>query len=176
MDHRRIRGIDQSRQQGRPDQNPTKTIFSEAMSTLSINQKINLRGLVEEFPRIGKKEFLERFRRLKIGSTGQFVSTFQVDSALKGDYTVVLTIRYEYYGDFVHYGVGKGIGRQDNAVRRLVGSGRKAKPWKKGVSHMKYRLGELYAELSGRDMSEKVLNMIASQKNNKPILLFDKKG
>ena len=80
-----------------------------------------------------------------------------------------------YYGDFVHYGVGKGITRGDNNVRRLVGSGRKAKPWKKGVSHMKYRLGELYAEVSGKEMSEKVLDMIANQKNSTPIMLFDKK-
>jgi hypothetical protein len=145
------------------------------MSNLSINQKINLRGLVEEFPRIGLKEFRQRFRKLKIGDTGNFESSFQVHSAIKGNYSVVLTISYAHYGDFVHYGVGKGITRGDNTIRRLVGSGRKAKKWKKGVSHMKYRLGELYAEVSGKDMSEKVLNMIANQDGGKPVMLFDKK-
>ena len=144
------------------------------MSALNINQKINLRSLVQEFPKIGRKEFSERFRRLNIGDTGQFASSFDVQGSLRGD-QLVINITYSWYGIFTHYGVGNGISKEDNNIRRLVGSGRKAKPWKKGVSHMKYRLGELYAEVSGEDMSEKLLDMIAGQKNSKPIMLFSKK-
>lgn len=144
------------------------------MSELNINQKINIRGLVEEFPKIGKKEFLERFRKLKIGDTGYFVSAVNVSAQLKGGHSVLLMISYPYYGIFPHYGVGKGISKEDNNVRRLVGSGRKAKPWMKGISHIGYRLGEVYTEIVGKDISEKVLESIERKAGGKPIILFKK--
>lgn len=139
---------------------------------MNLHDKINIRGLAEEFPKIGRKEFIERFRRLKIGVTGDFADSFSVASQMKGN-QIVLTISYEYYGDFTHFGVGKGMTKEDVAVRKLLGSGRKPKPWKKGVSHMRYRLGELYSEVVGQDMAKNVADQIAKA-GGKPLLLFDR--
>lgn len=145
------------------------------MSNLSIHDKINLRGLVQEMPKIGREQFVRRFRSLKIGVTGQLERDFAVKGELKG-MQVIINIIYDYYGDFTHYGIGRGIGRADKSVARLVGSGRRAKPWKKGISHMRYRLGELYQDLVAKDLTKAVANQLESGIEKKPIMLFDKMG
>jgi hypothetical protein len=137
---------------------------------MTLHDKINVRGLAEEFPKIGRKEFIQRFRRLKIGSTGDFANSFQVASQMKGN-QIILWITYAYYADFTHLGVGKGMGLEDTAVRKLIGSGRKPKPWKKGIGHMRYRLGELYGDVVGQDMAKNVADQIA-RLGAPPLMIF----
>lgn len=137
---------------------------------MTLHDKINVRGLAEEFPKIGRKEFLQRFRRLKIGVSGDFANSFQVISQMKGN-QIVIWITYVYYADFTHLGVGKGMSLEDIAIRKLVGSGRKSKPWKKGIGHMRYRLGELYGEVVSKDMGKMIADGIANT-GGKPLMLF----
>jgi hypothetical protein len=115
---------------------------------MNIHDKINLRGLVSDFPKIGEKEFGNRFRKLKIGDTGELENTLRIMGKLSGS-SVIMELTYRYYGDFSHLGVGKGVTQADVGVQRMVGGGRKKKPWKKGIGHMRYRLGELYQEQLG---------------------------
>lgn len=142
---------------------------------MTIHDKINMRALLSEFPKIGVEQFKRRFRSLKIGVTGNFERDFAIKSELKGG-VVVMTVIYDYYGDFTHFGVGKGIGKGDKSIAKLVGSGRKAKPWKRGVSHLRYRLGEIYTDMLGQDLTKKVLDQIESGSIKSPLLLFDKMG
>lgn len=145
------------------------------MSKLSIHDKINLRGLVQEMPKIGREQFIRRFRSLKIGVTGQLERDFAIKGELRG-MNVIMTIIYDYYGDFTHHGVGRSVGKTDKSIARLVGSRRRPKPWKKGVAHMKYRLGELYQELMAEDLTKSVGNQIERGFINNPLMLFDRMG
>ncbi len=137
---------------------------------MNLHDRINIRGLAEEFPKIGRKEFLARFRKLKIGVTGNFESSFSLISQMKGN-QLIMIVSYEYYGDFAHLGVGKGMSLEDNTIRKLIGSGRKPKPWKKGIGHMRYRLGELYGEVVSKDMGKMIADGIANT-GGKPLMLF----
>lgn len=122
---------------------------------LNIHQKINIRALAKEFPEIGRKEMGERFRRLKIGQSGDLLN----DMSFRGKVLVngvMLEIDYYYYGQFVDMGVGKGITLDDVSVAKLVGSGRKRKNWTRGLAHMRHRLGELYTEIAADEISQHV--------------------
>lgn len=120
---------------------------------MNIHDKINLRGLIAEFPKISEKEFGARLRKLKIGDSGEFEQSLRITGKLSGT-SAVMEIVYRYYGDFVHMGVGRGVSEGDVGVQRMVGGGRKKKPWKKGIAHMRYRLGELYQEKAGDALEE----------------------
>lgn len=41
---------------------------------MNIHDKINIRQLAHEFPIIGRKEMQERFRKLKIGQSGDLMN------------------------------------------------------------------------------------------------------
>lgn len=123
--------------------------------TLNIHQKINFRALAKEFPIIAKKEFHQRFRKLRIGSTG----ALEKEMAFRGKVLVngvVIEMDYLYYGIFTAMAVGKGITKADKGIARLIGSGRRAKPWTKGIAHMKHRLGELYTDIVAEEISQHV--------------------
>lgn len=121
----------------------------------NIHQKINIRALAKDFPTIAKKEMRDRFRRLKIGATGELESSmdFRGKVLVNG---VLLEVDYLYYGIFSALGVGKGIGLEDTNVTRLIGSGRKKKNWTVGFGHMRHRLGELYTEIVADEISQQV--------------------
>ncbi len=123
--------------------------------TLNIHQKINLRALAREFPPIAKKEMGDRFRKLKIGQTGELQNTMTYRGKLLVN-GVLLEIDYWYYGIFTALGVGKGMSQGDVAVARLVGSGRKRRNWMVGVGHARHRLGELYSQIAADEISQHV--------------------
>lgn len=122
---------------------------------LNIHQKINIRQLAKEFPIIGKKEMGERFRKLKIGSSGELLETmdFRGKVLVNG---VMLEIDYQFYGMFVDMGVGNGISLDDVDVAKLVGSGRKKKNWTRKLAHFRHRLGELYTQVAADEISQHV--------------------
>ena len=122
---------------------------------MNIHDKINIRALIAEYPRIGTEEFKARFRKLKIGDTGGLESNFRMTGKLEGN-SAVVEIFYRYYGDFVHQGVGRGVSLEDVGIARMVGGGRKKKPWKKGIGHTRYRLAELYQEKLGEGLEQTV--------------------
>lgn len=122
---------------------------------LNIHQKINIRQLAKEFPEIGKKEMADRFRKLKIGQSGDLLNdmTFRGKVLVNG---VMLEIDYYFYGMFPDMGVGNGITLDDVTVARLVGSGRKKKNWTRKLAHFRHRLGELYTELAADEITQHV--------------------
>jgi hypothetical protein len=135
---------------------------------MTIHDKINLRGLAQEFPRISEKEFKERFRRLKIGSTGAFESNFKVTGkASLNPLRVEVEIIYRYYAYFTHLGVGKGVKQTDTGIQKLIGSGRKRKPWMKGLSHTRYRLAELFGVKIADAMESEIANSMDVRLNLK---------
>jgi hypothetical protein len=122
---------------------------------LNIHQKINIRQLAKEFPEIGKKEMADRFRKLKIGSSGELLDTmsFRGKVLVNG---VMLEIDYQFYGMFVDMGVGNGITLDDVDVAKLVGSGRKKKNWTRKLAHFRHRLGELYTQVAADEITQHV--------------------
>lgn len=122
---------------------------------LNIHQKINIRQLAKEFPIIGKKEMAERFRKLKIGDSGDLLNdmTFRGKVLVNG---VMLEIDYYFYGMFPDMGVGKGSAGEDVAIAKLIGSGRKRKNWTRGLAHFRHRLGELYSKIAADEISQQV--------------------
>lgn len=122
---------------------------------LNIHQKINIRQLAKEFPEIGKKEMADRFRKLKIGQSGDLLNDMSFRGKVLVD-GVMLEIDYWYYGQFVDWGVGNGITIDDVSVARLVGSGRKKKNWTRKLAHFRHRLGELYTEIAADEISQHV--------------------
>lgn len=125
------------------------------MEKLNIHQKINIRQLVKEFPEIGKKEMVERFAKLKIGSSGDLLNDMSFRGKVLVD-GVMLEIDYWYYGQFVDMGVGNGITLDDVSVAKLIGSGRKKKNWTRKLAHFRHRLGELYTEIAADEISQHV--------------------
>jgi hypothetical protein len=125
------------------------------MRQLTINDRINIRALAREFPKIAKKEMAERFRKLKIGVTGDLLDgmSFRGKVLVNG---LMVEIDYLYYGMYTDMGVGKGIGRDDVAVARLIGSGRKKKNWTRKLAGFRHRLGELYTEIAADQISHQV--------------------
>lgn len=120
---------------------------------LNIHQKINFRALAKEFPIIAKKEMVERFRKLKIGQSGSLLN----DMSFRGRVLVngiVVEIDYWYYGMFVDLGVGKGISLDDVTIARMVGSGRRKKNWTRKLAAFRHRLGELYTEIAGDELTQ----------------------
>ncbi|AWW32451.1 hypothetical protein DN752_21150 [Echinicola strongylocentroti] len=121
----------------------------------NIHQKINIRALAKEFPKVADKQFQERFRKLKIGVTGELMNSMGFRGSVLVD-GVMVEIDYFYYGIFTAYGVGNGISLEDVNVTRLIGSGRKKKNWLKGLAHMRHRLGELYTKVVADELSQYV--------------------
>lgn len=122
---------------------------------LNIHQKINIRKLAKEFPLIGKKEMADRFRKLRIGQSGDLLNdmTFRGKVLVNG---VLLEIDYYYYGQLLDMGVGRGVSLEDVDVSRLVGSGRKKKNWTRKLAGFRHRLGELYTEIAADEISQHV--------------------
>lgn len=112
---------------------------------MTIHDKINARQFIKDFAGISEKELKARINKLKIRDTGDFESSLRIlgKSAQNG---LSVEITYNYYAIFSQYGLGKGVSMGDQGVNRLIGGGRKAKPWMKGVGHIRSRLGELYAQ------------------------------
>lgn len=123
------------------------------MAGLSIHDKINFKGLVEEFPIIGREQFLRRFKALKIGKTGQLENTFRVNGGFTSN-SVYINIIYEYYADFVNLGVGRGLGLFDRNISRLLGIGRTPKNWKKEIARQKHRFSELYTDMVAKETTK----------------------
>lgn len=119
---------------------------------MNIHQKINMRALAKEFPVIAKKEMVERFRKLKIGQTGDLLEgmDFRGKVLING---VMVEIDYLYYGMFPDLGVGNGIKMDDVSVSKLLGKGRKRKNWTRGLAAMRHRLGELYSKIAVEEIS-----------------------
>lgn len=122
---------------------------------MTIHDAINARALIAEFASIGRKEFIQRFRKLGIGYTYDFEHSFLLNGRATGD-SLVIEIFYNYYADFTHLGVGKGVSLDDRSIQKLIGGGRKQKKWKKGISHTKHRLGEIYADRLARGLVNEV--------------------
>jgi hypothetical protein len=122
---------------------------------LNIHDKINIRQLAKEFPEIGRKEMQERFKKLKIGSTGELLDTMSFRGKVLAN-GVMLEIDYQFYGMFVDMGVGKGITLGDVNVSRLIGSGRRRKNWTRKLAHFRHRLGELYNQIAADEISQHV--------------------
>lgn len=121
----------------------------------NIHQKINIRSLVNDFPKIGKKELNERFKKLKIGQSGDL----QNDLKFRGKVLVngvMMEIDYYYYGIFPDLGVGNGITMEDVSVAKLIGSGRKRKNWTRKLAGFRHRLGELYMDIVVEEISQHV--------------------
>ena len=122
---------------------------------MNIHDKINMRALAAEFPVIAKKEMVERFRKLKIGQSGDLLDgmSFRGKVLVNG---VMVEIDYLYYGMFPDLGVGNGIKMEDVSVSKLIGSGRKRKNWTRGLAAMRHRLGELYQQIAVEEVSHHV--------------------
>jgi hypothetical protein len=122
---------------------------------MNIHDKINMRALAAEFPVIAKKEMVERFRKLKIGQSGDLLDgmSFRGKVLVNG---VMVEIDYLYYGLFPDLGVGNGISAGDVSVSKLIGSGRKRKNWTRGLAAMRHRLGELYQQIAVEEVSQHV--------------------
>jgi hypothetical protein len=122
---------------------------------MNIHDKINMRALAAEFPVIAKKEMVERFRKLKIGQSGDLLDgmSFRGKVLVNG---VMVEIDYLYYGLFPDLGVGNGISAGDVSVSKLIGSGRKRKNWTRGLAAMRHRLGELYQQIAVEEISQHV--------------------
>jgi hypothetical protein len=122
---------------------------------MNIHDKINMRALAAEFPVIAKKEMVERFRKLKIGQSGDLLDgmSFRGKVLVNG---VMVEIDYLYYGMFPDLGVGNGIKMEDVSVSKLIGSGRKRKNWTRGLAAMRHRLGELYQQIAVEEVSQHV--------------------
>lgn len=122
---------------------------------LNIHQKINIRALAKEFPEIGRKEMVDRFRKLKIGATGELLDSmsFRGKVLVNG---VMVEIDYQYYGIFTDLAVGRGQSMDDGDVAKLVGGGRKRKNWTRKLSAMRHRLGELYTQVAADEISQHV--------------------
>jgi hypothetical protein len=122
---------------------------------MNIHDKINMRALAAEFPVIAKKEMVERFRKLKIGQSGDLLDgmSFRGKVLVNG---VMVEIDYLYYGMFPDLGVGNGISAGDVSVSKLIGSGRKRKNWTRGLAAMRHRLGELYQQIAVEEISQHV--------------------
>lgn len=115
---------------------------------MNIHDHINIKQLIAEFPAITYKEFQARFRKLKIGHTGDFANDFDVIAKESGN-GMIVEIFYRYYANFTAMGVGNGVKLEDRGIQRLVGGGRKAKNWRKGIGHTRHRLAELYLDKLG---------------------------
>ncbi len=111
--------------------------------SLNIHQKINIKGLAEQFPQITVKEFRKRIQKLKIGSSGDFERSFKATGKSDGQ-RIYFEMVYDYYATFTHLGVGKGIKAHDVNISRLIGHKRKPKPWMKILANQRHRLYELY--------------------------------
>jgi hypothetical protein len=122
---------------------------------MNIHDKINMRALAAEFPVIAQKEMVERFRKLKIGQSGDLLDgmSFRGKVLVNG---VMVEIDYLYYGMFPDLGVGNGIKMEDVSVSKLIGSGRKRKNWTRGLAAMRHRLGELYQQIAVEEVSQHV--------------------
>ena len=122
---------------------------------MNIHDKINMRALAAEFPVIAQKEMVERFRKLKIGQSGDLLDgmSFRGKVLVNG---VMVEIDYLYYGMFPDLGVGNGIKMEDVSVSKLIGSGRKRKNWTRGLAAMRHRLGELYQQIAVEEISQHV--------------------
>ena len=122
---------------------------------MNIHDKINIRALAREFPIIGRKEMQERFRKLKIGQSGDLMNQMDFRGKVLVD-GLMIEIDYLYYGIFPDRGVGNGISQDDVSISRLIGSGRKKKNWTRGLAAMRHRLGELYSEIVTEEISQHV--------------------
>jgi len=122
---------------------------------LNIHDKINIRQLAKEFPLIGKKEMADRFRKLKIGQSGDLLNEMQFRGKVLVN-GVMLEIDYLFYGMFPDMGVGNGITADDVTVSKLIGSGRKKKNWTRKLAHFRHRLGELYTQVAADEISQHV--------------------
>lgn len=122
---------------------------------MNIHDKINIRALAREFPIIGEKEMRERFRKLKIGSTGDLMNQMQFRGEVLID-GVMIEIDYLWYGRFTDAGVGNGITQDDVRISKLLGFTRKRKNWTRALAGFRWRLGELYAQAVVDDISQQM--------------------
>jgi hypothetical protein len=121
------------------------------------------RQIGQEWLKYSIEKFQANIRKLKIGSTGELLRSFQgqVLADAGGD-ELKIRLAYALQGLFVDMGVGRR--RQQEAspdARRLRGKGgrfvrqggRHAKTWYgKQMGHERHRLAELLTEASGRLM------------------------
>lgn len=122
---------------------------------MTLHDKINARGLIADFAKNGRKDFVKRFKKLKIGNTYDFERTFEIAGKAPGN-NLVIEIFYNFYADFTHAGVGNGVIKEDTSIQKLIGGGRKAKRWKKGIGHTRHRLGEIYAKKAADGMVQTI--------------------
>ncbi|MEM8564951.1 MAG: hypothetical protein AAGF85_00725 [Bacteroidota bacterium] len=86
----------------------------------------------------------QRLQRLRVEDTGDLIRSIHGNiQELSGGDSIKAELLYNYYGIFPDMGVGKGIQRGDATVAKLVGSGRRRKPWTREIAAQRHRFIEL---------------------------------
>jgi hypothetical protein len=128
-------------------------------SQRAVLERIQIRGYIEQFPKYAYKDVEKKFKKMKIGVTGDLLRDLSITARRVGNYYVpdiLVEINYYYYGMFPDLGVGNGVKMEDVAVSKLVGYTRKRKNWTRWVSHTKWRLLETYTPMVADHVSQHI--------------------
>jgi hypothetical protein len=110
--------------------------------------EINTQQTLELWAMYTIKEWLKKIRELNIGKTGHLASSFEatVVTSAGGNIEKVL-FAFEYYGQMIDWGVGKGVPVELRDALNASGlSKRKKKEWFKQFYHEVAVLKYVYAE------------------------------
>lgn len=120
-------------------------------------ENTNIGLTIEAWANIVIERWEQKIERLKIGSTGQLVKSFQqhVQTHANGD-PELITFTFEYYGKFVDMGVGRGV-----TVHQSEFTGRRAKPWYSKVFFSQLeKLKDILAEKYARKAQLSIITTI----------------
>lgn len=106
-------------------------------------------------------EIRKRIKKLKVEDTGALYRevTGSIQELSEGD-EMKAEILHRYYGIFPDQGTGRGQSSEDVAIAKLVGSGRKRKPWTRAIAAQSHRFGEVIAEEMANQEIQNILTHI----------------
>lgn len=108
-------------------------------------------------------EIRKRIKKYKVEDTGALYRevTGSIQELSGGD-AYKAEILHRYYGIFPDRGTGRGQSSDDVAIAKLVGSGRKRKPWTRAIAAQSHRFGEVMAEEMAKTQIEKIKGSLDS--------------
>ncbi|MNK47600.1 hypothetical protein D3C87_664120 [compost metagenome] len=146
------------------------------MASLSLFEKINIRGYVEGWAKMTIEIWKKELRKKKIGISRELEASFSEKVWSRASDVLNTQLKFSNYGRYVDMGVGKGLKAYERGTNRqnyndqkryglkLGASRRKAKRWLNKIrTHQIYRLSELLSKKA----SQQIISDFATTQNIK---------